>query len=342
MAFLDGTADFRSDTVTRPTETMRAAMASAEVGDDVYGEDPTVNDLQEKAAELIGKEAALFLPSGTMGNQIALNVLARPGEGLICVETAHIRRYEAGGAAALSGLQILPVPSPNGHMTAAQVAAAAGPADHHFPRAALLAWENTHNVSGGTVVPLEAMRQATAEARRRGMAVHLDGARIFNAAARAGIPAASFAAVADSVQFCLSKGLGAPVGSLVAGSTEFVEEAHRRRKRFGGGMRQAGIIAAAGLLALEHRHALTLDHDLAASLATGIGERFPSACSTPETNMVIVRDLELGMEAGEFRRRLAAAGILVGAIEPGVLRFVTHRDVDAGDVTRVLAALDSR
>lgn len=343
MAFPDGTADFRSDTVTRPTDEMRAAMASAPVGDDVYGEDPTVNALQEAAAGLLGKEAALFLPSGTMGNQIALNILTRPGEGLVCVENAHIRRYEAAGAAALSGLQILPVPTSNGEITVEALQSQIGPwpGDHHAPRPALLTWENTHNVSGGTVVPIALMEQTTKVARERGLAVHLDGARIFNAAVASGIDVARYAGCADTVQFCVSKGLGAPVGSLIAGSVDLIEEAHRRRKRFGGGMRQAGIIAAAGLLALDHRHALAVDHEMANELATGINARFPGASSDPQTNMVIVHEEALGVPAGNFQDRLASAGVFVGDIVPGVLRFVTHRDVDLNDVKRVLAALDA-
>lgn len=341
MAFPDGSADFRSDTVTRPTAEMRQAMAVAVVGDDVYGEDPTVNALQDAAAQLLSKEAALFLPSGTMGNQIALNILARPGEGLVCVENAHIRRYEAAGAAALSGLQILPVPTPNGEITVEGLLSQIGPDDDHFPRAALLSWENTHNVSGGTVIPIDVIEGTTKVARERGLAVHLDGARIFNASVASGVDVARYAACADTVQFCVSKGLGAPVGSLIAGSRDLIAEAHRRRKRFGGGMRQSGIIAAAGLLALDHRHELAADHELAAELAAGINARFPGASSEPQTNIVIVHEEALGVPAGTFQDRLTKAGVLVGDIVPGVLRFVTHRDVDHRDVKRVLVELDT-
>ncbi|MDH3539521.1 MAG: threonine aldolase family protein, partial [Acidimicrobiia bacterium] len=277
MAFTNGLADFRSDTVTRPTEIMRKAMAGADVGDDVYGEDPTVNLLQDRCAELMGKERALFVPSGTMGNQIAINLQTRPGQGAVCVESAHVRRYEVAAAAALSGVQWYPVASSGGVMTPAEIEAASQSTDYHVPEIRLLCWENTHNTSGGTVVPLSVMREGSAAARQNAMSIHLDGARIFNAAAAEGVEASSFAAEADTIQFCLSKGLGAPVGSMLCGPGDLMTEARRVRKRFGGGMRQAGVIAAAGLVALEQRHHLAEDHALAGRLAVGLADRRPGS-----------------------------------------------------------------
>lgn len=341
MAFTDGLADFRSDTVTRPTEAMRKAMAEAEVGDDVYGEDPTVNLLQETCAELVGKDAALFVPSGTMGNQIAINLQTRPGQGAVCVEAAHVRRYEVAAAAALSGIQWYPVATSDGTMTPEEIDASSRSTDYHIPEIRLLCWENTHNTSGGTVVPLPVMERGTATARRNGMSVHLDGARIFNAAVAEGVEAAAFAAHADTIQFCLSKGLGAPVGSMLAGPVDLITEARRVRKRFGGGMRQAGVLAAAGLIALEHRHALGDDHALAAALAAGIAERRPGAADPTacQTNMVLVDERAAGYEPGGLKTLLAEVGVAVGSVRPGVLRFVTHRDVDERDVGRVLDVL---
>lgn len=341
MAFSDGIADFRSDTVTRPTDAMRKAMAECVVGDDVYGEDPTVNELQERCADLVGKEAALFVPSGTMGNQIAINLHTRPGQGAVCVETAHVRRYEVAGAAALSGVQWYPVATPNGEMGVDDIGALVGSTDYHVPEISLLCWENTHNTSGGTVVPLGVMAAGTEVARRHGMRVHLDGARLFNASVASGHSASDFAAHADTVQFCLSKGLGAPVGSMLCGPAELITAARRVRKRFGGGMRQAGVIAAAALVALEHRHHLTDDHALARRLADGLADRLPGS-TDPEacqTNMVVVDEWAAGFQPGELKDRLSSEGVLVGSMRPGMLRFVTHRDVDERDVDRLLAAV---
>lgn len=341
MAFPNGIADFRSDTVTRPTDEMRRAMASADVGDDVYGEDPTVKALEEAAAALVGTEAALFVPSGTMGNQIAISVHTRPGDGLLCAKTAHVARYEGGGPAAQSGVQLMYVETPNGEITSSQVAELTASDDHHLPRPSLLTWENTHNVSGGTVVSLDMMRSTGEQARTAELSIHLDGARLLNACAATGISPREFVAHVDSVQFCLSKGLGAPVGSIVAGSAAFVEEAHRRRKRLGGGMRQAGVIAAAGLLALEQRHALSQDHELAQSLAAAIADRFGDVVSTPQTNIVVVDETRIESQEGSTKAAMEDAGILVGYIGPRRLRFVTHRDVNRADVQRVITVLET-
>jgi len=319
---------------------MRKAMAAAEVGDDVYGEDPTVRRLEEASAELVGTEAALFVPSGTMGNQIAISVHTRPGDGLICARTAHVALYEGGGAAAQSGVQIMSVDTPNGEISAADVQSLTSSFDEHFPRPSLLTWENTHNVSGGTLVPEPMMAATGVVARNAGLAIHLDGARLFNACAATGLSPDQYVRHVDSVQFCLSKALGAPVGSIVAGSKDFVEEAHRRRKRFGGGMRQAGILAAAGLLALEHRSELVADHALASDLAAGINERFPGSVTASPSNFVVVDERSIEKQAGQFKSALEATAIKVGYIGPEKLRFVTHRNVDRVDVQRVLAVLD--
>ncbi len=342
MAFPDGIADFRSDTVTRPTEAMRRAMASAEVGDDVYSEDPTVAALEEEAARLVGKEAAVYTPSGTMGNQLAINLLTAAGTELVAVDDAHVRDYERAAASMISGVAFRTVAGRGGVIDGdalSQLMVAAGTIR---PRISALVWENTHNASGGRVVPLEAMAATTAIARSHGLAVHLDGARLFNAVAAAGVPADRYAALADTVQFCFSKGLGAPVGSILCGEAPLIAEARYRRRQLGGGMRQAGVIAAAALVALGDRHRLHEDHDLAGRLAAGLSERFPKAVDHEEveTNMVMVDDAGLPWGAPEVIDLLAAARIRVGLIRPGVLRFVTHRDVDVADVERVFGVLD--
>ena len=341
MAFPDGIADFRSDTVTRPTQEMRAAMAAADVGDDVYGEDPTVNDLEETAAALVGKEAAVFVPSGSMGNLLGLATQSRPGDEVICVENAHVRNYEMGAAAAVGGLQFRIVATDNGEILPSDVEAVVEQSGYGFPSISMLSWENTHNWSGGTVVPLEMMKATSGVARAAGLRVHLDGARLWNAVAATGVDAAEFALQADTVQFCFSKGLGAPIGSILCGGDEIIAHARYLRKRFGGGMRQAGVIAAAALVALESRHRLGEDHMLAQQLGEGIAERFPGAVSLEQvqTNMVLVQDHGLPLAAGEFKARLAEAGVLVGSTSKHTLRFVTHRDVDADDVARVLNVL---
>ena len=250
MAFPDGTADFRSDTVTRPTEAMRRAMAAADVGDDVYSEDPTVAALEEEAARLVGKEAAVYTPSGTMGNQLAINLLAAPGTELVAVDDAHVRDYERAAASMISGVAFRTVAARGGVIGAEALGELLAAAGTIRPRISALVWENTHNASGGRVVPLEAMAATTAVARSHGLAVHLDGARLFNAVAASGIPADRYAALADTVQFCFSKGLGAPVGSILCGEAAVIAEARYRRRQLGGGMRQAGVIAAAALVAL--------------------------------------------------------------------------------------------
>jgi len=341
VAFPDGTADFRSDTVTRPTPAMRVAMAAAEVGDDVYGEDPTVVLLEEEAALAVGTEAALFVPSGTMGNQIAVHLQTEPGDEVVCNDWAHIRNYERGAASWLSGVAFRSVPGDDGSVSVEQIVAATEQSDYHLPGVTLLVWENTHNVSGGSVVPLEAVAAGSAVARRAGLSIHLDGARLFNAEAASGIGAAAYLEHADTAMFCLSKGLGAPVGSMLCGKADLIGAARDVRKRLGGGMRQAGIIAAAGRIALAERQHLVNDHHLASRLAEMLDDRMPgSVLRKPETNMVLIGGPEVPGGVDRLAGVLGSAGVLVGFISPGVLRFCTHRDVDDADADRVVAALD--
>jgi len=314
---------------------MRSAMASAEVGDDVYGEDPTVRRLEEAAAARMGKEAALFVPSGTMANQIAVRAQTEPGDALVAVRDAHVHLYEGGGAAALSGVQVVLV-GDDGLFDADDLRGAIAPRDVHFARTRLVCVENTHNRSGGRVFPLDRQAAIATVARESGLALHLDGARLFNAAVATGERVDVLAAPFDTVSFCLSKGLGAPVGSLLCGSRALVERAHRFRKLFGGGMRQAGVLAAAGLLALEqHVERLGDDHARARRLAEGIGAGAGArVVAPPETNMVLceVADARSAIAA------LRAEGVRVGAVGPRTLRLVTHLDVDDAGVERAVAA----
>lgn len=313
-------------------------MADAVVGDDVYGEDPTVNRLEEQLAAILGKAGAVFVPTGTMGNQIALNHLTRPGQEVLCVAGAHVRNYERGAASAWSGVAFRTVDVADGTITPADVADAT--ADSSLPEVAALVWENTHNLSGGSVVPIDLMESTSVAARAAGLAVHLDGARLWNAAAATGIGEDRFAAAADTVMCCFSKGLGAPVGSVVAGDEAFAAAARAIRKRMGGGMRQVGVLAAAAEVALERRTRLHEDHALAAELAAGLAERFPDAVSPAATNMVMVDESGLGMPAERLLAALQRAGVKAGLMRPGVIRFCTHLNVDSGDVKRVLAVAD--
>jgi len=328
--------DLRSDTVTRPSPAMREAMAGAEVGDDVYAEDPTVNRLQARAAELLGKEAALFVPSGTMANQAALRVHTRPGDVVLAGEGAHTLLYESGGASALAGVQIETI-GRGGLFDGDDVRAAVHPDEHHFAPTRLVAVENTHNRAGGVVFPLERIRGVARAAREHGLALHLDGARLFNAVAATGVPAHVWAEPFDTACFCLSKGLGAPVGSLVCGSAATVHRVHRARKMLGGGMRQAGILAAAGLYALEHNlKRLAEDHANARRLAEGLERLGVRVDPPPETNMVM---FEIGDVMG-FLRETRARGLLVNPMKPGVFRAVTHLDVSAADVDEALGRIE--
>ena len=341
MAFDDGTADFRSDTVTRPTDDMRLAMADAPVGDDVYGDDPTVNLLEEESATAVGKEAAVFVPTGTMGNQLAVMVQTTPGEEVLVDERAHIRSVERGWGPAHAGIGWRTVVTDGGRITPDQVDSVMELAGSMFPRIGLMAWENTHNLAGGRAIPLEVMRKTGERARNHGLSVHIDGARIFNAAQALGVEAADLAATADTIQFCFSKGLGAPVGSIVCGPAELMAEVRYRRKRLGGGMRQAGVIAAAARVALAERARLVEDHRRAAHLARGLAERWPGTVDPGlvETNIVPVAVASLPAPVDEIRDRLAGSGIVTGSAAAGTWRLVTHRDVDEADVDRLLAAI---
>jgi len=326
--------DLRSDTVTKPSSGMREAMARAEVGDDVYGEDPTVNRLQERVAELLGKEAALFVASGTMANQLALGVLTRPGDEVICDEGAHPVNFEGGAMPALWGIQPRTLRGDRGMLEPAQVEAAVRPESEHFPRSRVLEIENTHNRGGGAVYPVERVRALAEVARRRGLSMYLDGARLMNASVASGVAPRELAAGATLASLCLSKGLGAPVGSLLAGPRDLVREARRLRKRLGGAMRQAGVLAAAGLYALDHNVArLAEDHENARALATALAGVAGCAVSHPvETNIVLVTFAGQGAVglAGRFRE----VGVLCNpeGSRPDVVRFVTHLDVSREDV----------
>ncbi len=322
--------DLRSDTVTRPTPAMRAAMAAAEVGDDVYGEDPTVRALEEATAERLGKEAALFVPSGTMANQIAVGVHTRPGDELICDEHAHVYVWEGGGVARLSGVTARPVAGRGGLLGVSDLLDKIRPDDGHYVRTRLVCLENTHNRGGGRVHPLVDVAEVSGWARAHGIATHLDGARLFNAVVATGIRAAEWARYFDTVSVCFSKGLGAPVGSALAGPADLIQEAHRLRKVLGGGMRQAGVIAAGALHALEkHVDRLADDHRNARVLAAAVEEtpglRLESG--PVETNLVWVEvDPALGT-AREVADRLRGAGVLVSVLGPQVIRACTHLDV---------------
>ena len=340
--------DLRSDTVTRPTPGMRRAMAAAEVGDDVFGEDPTINHLQERVAELLGKEAALFVASGTMGNQLCVRTHTRPGDEVLIHEGGHVLNYEGGSAAALSGVQLRPLPGAYGILDPADIRRAVWPRQEHFHRSRLLCLENTHNRAGGTIWPLSALDAAVGVAREAGLAVHLDGARLWNAHVATGVPLADYAARADSVSVCFSKGLGAPVGSVIAGPREFIAEARFHRKKYGGAMRQAGILGAACLYALDHHlPRLAEDHANAALLAERLREVPGLTIPHPvESNIVIVELAGLGLTAADAVPPLTAAGVLTIAADFTRVRFVTHLDVTGEQVAwaaetavRVLAEL---
>ncbi|MGC3970479.1 MAG: GntG family PLP-dependent aldolase [Pirellulales bacterium] len=331
-------ADFRSDTMTVPTPAMRAAMAAAEVGDDVWGEDPTVRRLEEEGAARLGKQAAVFVPSGTMANQIAIHLHCRPGDELICEERSHVYANEGGGIARWSGTQVKPLAAADGFPTPAQIEAAVRADDVHYPRSRLLVIENTHNSAGGRCAGAARVEALAAAAKRHGLAAHCDGARLYNAAAALGCSAAALVAPLDSTTLCLSKGLGAPVGSLLAGGTAFVHEARRARKAFGGGMRQAGVLAAAALIALREGPALlAADHARAKRLARGFAELPWARVDTAavETNIVM---LETAVDLTALLAHLAASGVLASKFGPQRLRFVLHRDLDDAHVDQCLAA----
>jgi threonine aldolase len=333
-----GLIDLRSDTVTQPTPEMRKAMISAPLGDDVYGDDPTVKRLEATAAARLGKEAAVFVPSGTMGNLLGIAVNARLGEELIADATSHVFLYEGAGAAAIAGVQIQPVHTAAGIMSAEQINAVVRPRDdYHDPLSAALFIEDTHNGHGGVVWPLDALEAAAAAGRAHQMRVHLDGARIFNAAVAQGVDVATIAACADTVTFCLSKGLACPAGSLFCGSADAVDQARRWRKRLGGGMRQTGVLAAAGIVALDKMvDRLAEDHANARTLAEGLAEMPGIECdlSRVQTNLVYFEVKSMG--AAAFEDECRVRHVLGGAVGVHRFRFVTHYGIEPADIQETL------
>lgn len=328
--------ELRSDTKTKPTPEMREAMFSAEVGDDVSGEDPSVNRLEALGAEMLGKEAGLFVASGTMGNLVSVLTHCRRGHEIILGEWAHIYWAEVAGAAALGGISYRPLPNePDGSLDLMRMEEGIRPSDTHYPETGLVCLENSHNRMGGRVLSLDYMAATRALCDRHGLPIHLDGARLFNAATYLGVPAAEIARYADSVQICLSKGLGAPVGSIVAGTAGFISRARKVRKMLGGGMRQAGVIAAAGIVALEqHVQRLEQDHANARLLAEGL-TAVPGIEIDPtevQTNIVNARLAVGAPSAGEFEVGMAARGVLFQAISEREVRMVTHLDVSRSDI----------
>ena len=335
--------DLRSDTVTKPTEEMREAMMRAEVGDDVYLEDPTVNHLQELAAAMLGKEAALFVPSGTMGNQVCVRLHTEPGQEVITEERSHIYNYEMAAMAAVSGTLARPVRGEDGIPDWASMAAAIRPRSAYYvAQTGLVTLENSHNMAGGAVMPLARIEEICDGAHAQGLPVHLDGARIFNAAIALGCEAKEIAHPVDSVMFCLSKGLGAPIGSLIAGKRDFINRALAVRRMFGGSMRQVGVIAAAGIVALEKMtKRLAEDHENAQLLARGLAE-IPGVQIDPEkvpTNILVFDIAGTGMSTSDLSAKLKEHEVLANGISPREMRMVTHKDVSRGDCETALQVL---
>ena len=329
--------DLRSDTATRPTPEMLAAMTSAELGDEQLREDPTVNELQRRAAELLGQEAALFLPTATMANQIALRILTKPGCLLIAQERTHCMIFEAGGPAVHSGLVMVGLPSESGRITPDQIREVASISEDVDP-ASVAVFENTHRSAGGRVWPLEELAASAAAARELGIAVHLDGARIMNAAVASGIPAAEYGRLADSVTICFSKGLGCPLGAVLASSEERIERAWREKFLFGGAMRQAGVVAAAALYALDHNvERLADDHARARRLADGLAEA-GIPVEPVETNFVGI-SVPVGMDIPEARARIREQGVLVSVMRPGALRAATYLGIEDEHIHQALEAI---
>lgn len=335
-------SDFRSDTVTKPTAEMREAMENAEVGDDVLGDDPTVKKLEEIAARKVEKEAALFVPSGTMGNAIAVKVWTTEGEEVIVEEKSHIYNYESGHLAFISRVIPRPLSSNRGVYDLERLKAAVNKRkDYHLPQPTLITLENTHNFWGGAVIPLEHFKEVREIADSKGLKVHLDGARIFNASISSGVPAFEFAKYVDSIMFCLSKGLGAPIGSMLAGPADFIEKARHVRKMLGGGMRQVGVIAAAGIIALEKMvDRLADDHKRAKTLAYALSE-MPGIEIDPEnieTNIIFFKVKRDDLTAPELIEKLKQRGVLALSLSSEDIRMVTHKDVDDSDVKHAIEA----
>ena len=335
----DKVIDLRSDTVTKPSPAMRRAMADAEVGDDVYIEDPTVNRLQARAAEIFGREAGLFVPSGSMGNLICIMTQAARGQEVICEAAGHIYNYEMAAMSAIGGVLPRVVPAENGIMTWEQIAPAIREKAYYRPQTALVALENTHNMAGGTVYPTRLAHKICDQAHDAGLKVHLDGARVFNAAIFLGENVAEMTKKFDSVQFCLSKGLGSPIGSMIVGSRDFIERCRVIRKTLGGGMRQVGVIAAAGLVALEEGpKRLHIDHENAKALAEGLAKirRIRIDPDKVQTNIVIFDLGETGLTSKQFLERLAQRKVLGGPVDARRIRMVTPLDVDRNDIEQAV------
>ena len=329
--------DLRSDTATKPTPEMLAAMTRAEVGDEQAREDPTVNELQRRAAALLGHEAALFLPTATMANQIALRVLTRPGQQLIAEERTHVLVYEAGGPAVHSGLVTRPLPGVAGRITPQQIRTVVETADEFQP-AGIVVLEQTHRSAGGRVWPLDELRASIDAAHELELPVHLDGARLLNASVASGVPAAEYGGLADTVQICFSKGLGCGMGAILAGSEERIEEAWRLKFLFGGALRQAGVVAAAMLYALDHNvERLAEDHARARRLAQGLADAgLPVDVGATDTNFVGIDVASVGIDVADAQARIAEHGVRVGRLRPGVLRVAVHMDVGDDDVDRAI------
>lgn len=337
-----GTVDLRSDTVTTPTPEMRTAMAEAEVGDDAYGEDPTVNRLQARVAELCGTEAALFVPSGSMGNLVSIRAMAAPGDEVICHDKAHILHYEVASLAAVAGLQARPVPGKWGVLDPETVVNAIRPPAYTFPRTRVISLENTHNLAGGTVYPIDGIRDIRKIADEYDVKVHMDGARIFNASVASGVPVSEYCSLVDGLTFCFSKALACPVGSMVVGPAEFIRTAHRFRKMHGGGMRQAGILAAACLVALDTMiDRLAEDHENARRLAEGILDIRPGTTvpANVQTNMVFVKTEPLGFTPVDFVEAMGERRVKCQAYHRRTVRMVTHKDVSREDIEYTLTQI---
>jgi threonine aldolase len=336
--------DLRSDTVTKPTPEMRRAMMEAEVGDDVYGEDPTVNRLEQRAAGITGKEAALFVPTGTMGNTIAVKLLTDHGQELICDSRSHVLDYELAMTAWFSGCLVRAVPTENGILTWDAIQPYIRPLGAHWAPTGMIEIENTHNMAGGTVYPLRTIREIADGAHELGLKVHMDGARVFNAASALGVPVRDIVAPVDTVMFCLSKALGAPAGSMLAGPADLIRKGRLYRKRLGGGMRQVGVLAAAGLIALEETpKRLFEDHCNAKFLAEGLS-RIRGVAVDPAnvaTNIVVFDVSQTGVASAEISARLKQAGVLINGINPRQMRAVTHYDVTREDCSQALQTLSA-
>ena len=341
---MDKLIDLRSDTVTRPTPAMRRAMAEAEVGDDVYGEDPTVNRLEARAAAIFGKEAGLFVPTGTMGNTIAIKIHTEHGQEVICESRAHVLDWELSMTAWFSGCLLRPVEAENGILTWDRIRKYIRAFGQHNAPTALIEIENTHNMAGGTVYPMETVEEICRHAHELGLKVHMDGARVFNAAAYLNKPVSEIAADADTVMFCLSKGLGAPVGARVVGKADAIARGRLYRKRLGGGMRQVGVLAAAGLIALEEMPGrLSDDHANAKYLANGLA-RLPGVKLDPgnvQTNIVIFDVSETGLPSADLSRAFKQRGVLLNGVNPTLMRAVTHLDVSREDCVRALDVISN-